>query len=284
MPLNRRKGIMRSAAVLLIFCFTPIHSSLPETSLIILDKMFVAVSSLRTLRYSLVAYERVKNKSLTANSIIKLQVAPRKVYLKNIKKGLEVLWVQGKNNGNAWVNPNAFPYITLNLDPEGDLMSKSQHHTIHQLGFSYFSQVINRTIQSIGKVAYKDINHLGDVEWDGKLCYKLFFDFSEYYKMTSYTIAKNDDIAAISSKLHLSKFIIRDNNPSVKIRAGETLSLPSIYASKIILYIDKKSNLPLYLKVIDNDGLYESYEFYDVKANEPIADEEFTTGYTDYHF
>ncbi len=274
----------RFTVALIILCFSPVHSSQRNTSMDLLDKMFLAVTKIHTARYSLTSYERVKNKPLTASSQVKLQISPRKVYLKNTIKGIEVLWVQGKNKGYAWVNPGSFPFLTLHLDPEGELMTKSQHHTIHQLGFGYFSEVIQKTIASIGQVAYKNITVLGDVEWDNKLCHKVYIDFSDYYKMQPYTVGKNEDLKSLSNKLHLSKFIIRDNNPNRKIKQGETINIPSIYASKIILYVDKKSTLPIYLKVIDNGGLYESYEFSDVKINSTITEEEFTTTYKDYKF
>ena len=80
----------------------------------LIDKIFAAVENVKTLRYNLECNERIKGKMQHTESKVKLQISPRKLYL--YIKGIEVLWVQGQNNGNALVNPNSFPYINLNLE------------------------------------------------------------------------------------------------------------------------------------------------------------------------
>src|SRR5688572_17095578 len=87
-------------------------------------KVFESIENVKTLRYNLQCNERINGRIQHTESQVKLQVAPRKLYLS--LKGPEVLWISGKNNGNALVNPGAFPYINLNLDPYGSLMRKDQ--------------------------------------------------------------------------------------------------------------------------------------------------------------
>ncbi len=99
----------------------------------LIDKIFAAVDNVKTVRYNLQCNERIKGKMQHTESKVKLQISPRKLYL--YIKGIEVLWVQGQNNGNALVNPNSFPYINLNLDPYGSLMRADQHHTIPTITF-----------------------------------------------------------------------------------------------------------------------------------------------------
>ncbi|MGZ6416718.1 MAG: DUF1571 domain-containing protein, partial [Bacteroidia bacterium] len=106
----------------------------------LIDKIFTAVDNVKTMRYYLHCNERIKGRMQYFESKVKLQISPRKLYLS--LKGPEVLWIQGANNGDALVNPAAFPYMNLNLDPYGSLMRKDQHHTIHEMGFQYLADIL----------------------------------------------------------------------------------------------------------------------------------------------
>ncbi len=48
--------------------------------------------------------------------------------------------------------------------------------------------------------------------------------------------------------------------------------------------IDKELMLPISEKIYDDKGLFETYEFNNLQVNTPIAAEEFTENYKDYHF
>jgi len=108
---------------------------------ILIEGMLRGIDKVKTLRYDLRVSERGRGQVKSSESKIKLQCSPRKLYI-NIK-GAEVLWLEGKNNGNALVNPNSFPFINLNLDPFGSLMLGDQHHTIYEVGYDYFKDVIS---------------------------------------------------------------------------------------------------------------------------------------------
>ena len=51
-----------------------------------------------------------------------------------------------------------------------------------------------------------------------------------------------------------------------------------------VLYIDKQYFVPLVTRVYDDKGLFESYEYLNLKVNPEIPEEEFTRKYKDYHF
>jgi outer membrane lipoprotein-sorting protein len=51
-----------------------------------------------------------------------------------------------------------------------------------------------------------------------------------------------------------------------------------------LLLVDKEYMLPVNNKVFDDKGLFETYEYFDLKVNPPIAPEEFTKTYKDYNF
>ena len=62
------------------------------------------------------------------------------------------------------------------------------------------------------------------------------------------------------------------------------IQVPNVYAKIILLMIDKEYMLPISEKIIDDKGLYETYEYFNLKVNTPNAPEEFTKEYKDYKF
>ena len=100
------------------------ESSQAQSALELTKSMFLTVKNAHTLRYTAESNERVNGKLRFESSNFKLQDLPFKIYIyQNIpKKGIECLWVTGKFNGKVKVNPGSFPWVTLNLQPDGDLM------------------------------------------------------------------------------------------------------------------------------------------------------------------
>ncbi|MCC6516216.1 MAG: DUF1571 domain-containing protein, partial [Chitinophagales bacterium] len=56
---------------------------------------------------------------------------------------------------------------------------------------------------------------------------------------------------------------------------GQKLKIPSSYAKKTTLYIDKSNLLPIYHKMEDEKGIYEIYEFKDLKLGVNLTDANF---------
>ena len=56
------------------------------------------------------------------------------------------------------------------------------------------------------------------------------------------------------------------------------------YAKKMSLYLDKEYLLPVYVKVYDDKGLYEHFEYVNLKVDPVIKAEEFTKDYKEYDF
>ena len=98
----------------------------------VIDEMLTSIDRIKTLKYKIKQFERIKGEMIFAEQDITLSTSPFKVYVYvNLPdEGAELLWVKGKNDGDAIVNPNGFPYFNLNLDPYGKIMRKNQHHTI----------------------------------------------------------------------------------------------------------------------------------------------------------
>jgi outer membrane lipoprotein-sorting protein len=251
----------------------------------LIDKIFAAVDNVKTVRYNLQCNERIKGKMQHTESKVKLQISPRKLYL--YIKGIEVLWVQGQNNGNALVNPNSFPYINLNLDPYGSLMRADQHHTIHEMGYQYLYDILRDGYKKAGDNLNKYFTVMPDEKHNGRDCYKLAITFPDF-AWIPYTVKKGENLTTIARKLRVSEYMVLENNPKLggynDVKEGQVIKVPNAYAKMTLLLVDKEHMLPVNNKVFDDRGLFETYEYFDLKVNPPIAPEEFTKTYKDYNF
>jgi hypothetical protein len=251
----------------------------------LIDKIFEAINNIKTLRYSLHINERIKGHMRYSESNVKLQISPRKLYLH--LRGPEVLWIQGANNGEALVNPNAFPYMNLNLDPYGSLMRKDQHHTIHEMGFTYLADILKDGMKRVGPKLDKYFMFLGEEKFNNRTCYKLSINFPDF-AWGPYTVKKGENVTTIARKLRVSEYMVLENNPKVDgyndVKEGQIIQVPNEYAKLTLLLIDKEYLVPVNNTIFDDKGLFETYEYYNLQINSTIAPEEFTKNYKGYNF
>jgi len=251
----------------------------------LIDNIFEAVDNIKTMRFNLQCNERIKGRMTHYESKVKLQISPRKVYLS--LKGPEVLWVQGQNGGDALVNPGAFPYMNLNLDPYGSIMRKDQHHTIHEMGFQYLADILKDGMKRAGDKLDKYFVVVGEEKLNGRNCYKLAISFPDFAWGT-YTVKKGENLTTIARKLRISEYMVLMNNPKISwyndVKEGQIIQVPNAYGKLTILLIDKELLLPVSNKVFDDRGLFETYEYHDLEINTTIQPEEFTKDYKDYNF
>jgi outer membrane lipoprotein-sorting protein len=272
----------------LVFLFSGAHQNPASVSCKeIIESMLDSIRNIRTQRYHVKSTERVSGHLLFAGSDIKINTSPKKIYLFNPEKNIEVLWVQGKNNSNAIVRSGSVPLMNFNLDPYGSIMRKDQHHTIFDLGFQYIGVTIANTIVKSPKDFDKHFLYAGSIRYDNKDCHQIVINYPEY-KFIDYVTGKGETVTSISLKLNTSDFKIRYINDLSSyfgtIKEGKKLKIPVPYANKAIVYIDKRSSLPLSIKIYDDEGLFESYDFTNVTINKAFAEDEFSKSYKDYGF
>lgn len=252
----------------------------------VIEKMIKSVAEVKTLKYDLKLIERIEKKYNFFGSSVKLNRKPRKLYLN--AKGIEVLWVEGKHGGDALVNPNAFPYINLYLDPNGSLMRQDQHHTIHEAGFDYFSSVIEANVKKAGDRFEEYFLPDGEEFVNGRACYKIIINNKDF-DFTTYTVQKGENLITIARKLYVSEFMILQNNkPKVgdykDVKTGQVIRVPNAYAKHVLLYIDKQNFLPIGVRVFDDKGLFEQYDYFNLQLNPVFAENEFTKDFKGYNF
>ncbi|MCS7086924.1 MAG: DUF1571 domain-containing protein, partial [Bacteroidia bacterium] len=189
-------------------------------------KMIAAARSVQTLRYELHKWERIEGKMMHEKNIIKWRRSPFSVYIKIFEpQTMEVLYVAGKNNGKALVNPGKF-MPNLNLDPYGELMRRDQHHTIFATGFDYTVTLIEHSMNKYKDRAGEMHRYLGEETVHGRLCHKIEL-FNPNFRFVPYVVQSGENLTTIARKLKVSEWLILENNPSVKsyddVSAGQTI-------------------------------------------------------------
>ncbi|MDO7851934.1 DUF1571 domain-containing protein [Hymenobacter convexus] len=246
-------------------------------------RMSAAIEGLKTLRCTVKAQERIGANINQARSIMKLTYKPLRIYIKN-QKGVEVLYLQGQNGGDAWVYPASFPYVTLSLDPNGKLMRSNQHHTALQAGFGTISDLLRTTGLRQDNSYSKSFRYVGDTTLQGRISYVLRSDFPQF-RYVSYKAGKNETIESVAERFGCGTYrIITRNDLTIgeKIPEGKVLQVPNAYGRRTVLCVDPKTYLPILVQVNDDKGLFEKFEFLDVVPNQNIPLEEFSKDYKDY--
>lgn len=252
----------------------------------LLAQMFDSIKGIKTLRTTINATERIDKTFLSAKSEIKLQTSPRRLYFINRQKKLEILYNQNETATKALVKPHIFPYMTISLDPTGNLMRKNQHYTIHELGYEFIGKSMALTL-SKDKEGLANMKYLGMHPKNGYNCYLLQYE-NKNYDYTEYIVHARETASSIAIKLCVNDYLLRDINGLLNdfgyLKKGSKLKVPNLYCKKAIIYIDQHLMIPVSLSLYDDKGLFENYDYTNVEINKPIKPEEFTRHYQGYRF
>jgi outer membrane lipoprotein-sorting protein len=251
-------------------------------------QMIAKVKAIKTAKFTFVTKERIGNKWTEQKSSVKMQHSPLMIYYKQEypKVGLELLYVHGKNDNNALINTNGFPWVNVSLNPYSSTMTEDQHHTIYDMGLQSLSVILEHLWKKYDKNAPSMVKLEGDVMWDGHSCYQITME-NPSFKFVDYTVQKGESLFSIARKLKVNEYMIKERNnlpDFYAVKEGQVIKVPEDYAKKMILYLDKKRLLPLVMKVYDDKGLYEDYMYFGLEVNPVILPEEFTTTYKGYGF
>ena len=273
-------------ASVFVFCTMSFTASAQKADSLLL-KMLDACDRLKTARYVLYKTEKLKTGgTMNSELIVKLNVNPFKVYVYSIKPNpaAEAMFRAGENKNEVLVHPNRFPYMNLSLAPDNFLLREHQHHSIRELGFTYVAGLLRRSLP-LSPNARVTLD--GETEFDHRQCYILSVENPDFI-LKDYYVQKGEDIIAIARKLGLSEYMILCYNKGMKeyndVRPGQRIKIPSSYARKINLYVDKITLLPLMQAVYDDKDLFERYEYHSFVVNPLFKPEEFTPKFQGYGF
>ena len=271
----------------LILCCVLRGFAQPASHLHLIAGMLDSIQKVETLRFRVLAIEKVGNTYFKAVSDNKILMKPHKVYFRNPEKKLEILYVEGENDDKALVKPHVFPYVTMSLSTTGSLMRKNQHYTLHELGFEFLAHSVAIALSKEKENFAKAVTYFGKHEKNGYTCH-LFVYEARNFPYTEYTVKANETVTSIALKLNLNEYLIRHKNNLINefdyLKPGMKLKVPVYYCKKVVLFIDDKKLLPVSVSVFDDDGLLESYDFTNIIVNKPFDPKEFTRDYPAYHF
>ncbi len=266
---------------------TDVHSPSAEE---VLQKVFHSIDEVKTLTYQFKQKERMVDHLKESSVRTRVQVKPKKqIYVKTLTpdEGIELLWVEGKYNGKALINPNGFPYFNVKLNPIGGQLLSMQHHPVTESGFGKFKTILRKALSRAQYNPNVKMEITGSITRDSKDCYVLEI-VDDNFHFYDYTVQNNENLFDIAKKFGVSEYMMMTKNEGVDdyfdVRAGQKIKIPTSYASKTTMYIAKDIMLPIYLKMEDKEGLYELYEYTDLKVNPSFPSNEFDEDHADYGF
>lgn len=265
-----------------LFLCAQIHA---QTAREVLEGMLTAIDQINTSSFTLEMKERYGNKYLESKNDIKIREQPLSIYMKQYypNDGIEIVWIKGKNNDKALINPNGFPYINISLNPHGSRMRSDNHHSMLTAGFKPPADILRHSINKVlGSDAsdedYEKYLTLEETTMLGKDCYKLTLRQDDF-QYEKYTLPRDIYLRKIAKKNRVSEHMLMEINGIKhysKVKTGTTILVPNYYAKTTVFYIDKYLMLPIKQEIYDDKGLYEDYEFTNIVINPQLAAKVFT--------
>lgn len=289
----KRKWYIQTGSVLALIAFFWSFKpcQLEENPKELVDRMFASINNIKTLTYVLKTRERMDGQLTFVHQEVKYGKDPIRVYAKVLapkkNEGVELLYKEGFNDNKVYVNTNGFPYVNVSLDPAGNMLRKSNQHTIKEVGFDYIHKIV-RFIADKHKADFGKIFLLqGSVVFDNKSCYKLVIDYKQF-KYIPYTMGPHETATDIAEKFLISDYMILQLNKQLKdyndVKPGLKIRIPNVYARRTELLIDKTTFLPISQSMYDDKGLFAQYNFQSLRLNPTLSDAEFTADYPAYNF
>jgi outer membrane lipoprotein-sorting protein len=253
-----------------------LFSGSAKTNSEIIEKSIISLKEIKTASYTLANQERINNELLTGKQFIKWSASPLKCYLYFIEpcKGAELIFCEGENNNKAIYNPNGFPYISISLDPLGDIMRKNNHHTLYETGFSAFISIL----KEINSNPLYKLTNLGNDVKNGLQCL-VVESVNDKFGYTSHILTEKESIRLFGKKHTISEYLVSTKNSIDALKElnnGEVILVPNSYAKRIKLWIDKQNSVPICLEFYDEIGLFERYEIYDLTINPSFSETDFS--------
>lgn len=242
-------------------------------------KVLEACGNAKSISYDFYAFERFEGtKRINSEVKIKFQASPLKVFADAEKPTKAVLSYVPSSHPKVHVKKG----LKLRLDLYSGMLMKDQHHPLDNAGFATFKNIIEKSIKakglSVTSNKLSDFIHLkGSTTYDGKACWVAEIIDNDY-KIVNHTVKSDEkDIWYLGRKLAIPEYKVQQmNNIKTDLTPGQVIKVPSSYAKKTTVYIDKATYLPIYQKMEDDEGVYEIYEFKNLKINQKFTDADFS--------
>jgi LysM repeat protein len=251
-----------------------------KTAKQVVDEMTAAIDAGKTYKFDWKGYERLDGELKYTKTTIHVQVSPFRVYVYNHEKphaGAQLHYQEGEMNGNAHVNPGKF-LPALKLDPFGKRMRAEGHQTIFESGFQFINSIVKSYVKKSGGDYSKYFTYEGEIDFNGIPCYKVEIN-DPGFGYEEYTFKSGENLYKVARRDGFNEYLVLQKN-DVKnfedLGPGDKALVPTSYAKKIILYIDKSNMHPIYQEIHDDKGLFEKYLFLKVQVNPKLSESDFS--------
>lgn len=241
-----------------------------------IQKCLNAMASVKSMTYHFYAQERMDDGTYSKSDVeFKVIASPLKIYAKaHLPQSAQVTYDESVSK-----EVKVKKGFKLSLSPTNKLLMKGVHNPITRAGFGQIKKILDKSIaQRKGADLSTFVTILGTVTYDGKECWKVQIDDPEY-KITTYKVKPGTtSVWQIGNELAISEYKIKElNGIGDAVTTGQVLKVPSSYAKRTTLYVDKTTFLPIYHKMEDEKGIFEIYEFKNLKLGVKLeaADFEF---------
>lgn len=261
----------KNIIVLLFVCLSGIAIQAQNPAKPLVDQMISAMKNVRTLEGTMKRSERVDGELAPGQMNFKLQVNPHALYIYNVApdEGAEVMYCKTALDGKAFIHPNKFPWVNVTLDPRSKTLTGGQHHSMESVGFDKMYRIVTAALKKYGDKFDQYVHYKGTQQWYGATVDVVEIKYTDF-AYENYTVLPGEDLWKIGAKLNLPEYRIKELNglkDYTSLRAGQVLKVPNVYAPHCVFYLDRKNHLPIVQIIMDEKGLYEKYEYSNLKVN-----------------
>jgi outer membrane lipoprotein-sorting protein len=248
-----------------------------QSAIDIMERCLDAMGSVKTMSYHFVSQERFKGGVMKQADVkFKIQVTPLKIYADVTKpQSAKLSYIPSVS---AKVSVKKGP-LKLNFEPTNSMLIGDQHHPVNKAGFGSVKSILEKNLEMRkGEDLSKYVKLIGSVTYQERSCWKIEINDPDH-RIIEYTVKPEDKtIWTIGKRMALPEYRISELNGYIDfddITPGQKIKIPSSYAKKTTLYVDKATYLPIYQKMEDAVGVYEVYEFKDLKIGVSLTDADF---------
>ena len=278
----------QNSFLILLLSFLTLFSANGQSPESIIKEMYNQVMDASGHSFTLAMSERINDNMEQSTMECKIHYSSERIYMKmtsGSNNGAEILYHPAVYGSKALIKKG----IKIKLDPKSSLMRKGMHNLLTDAGFRtpavlLYQSMLMAKEQGILKEAFK---LSGSVTFDEKSCYKIEIH-DPNFKITNYTVPKAQSLSKLSKTLHLSEYMLAEINGwkvGKSLSAGDVIKVTSAYGQTSIFYIDKKTYLPVYQRIIDHKGkLFEEYKFTDITIAPSFSTMDFSEDNPSYDF
>ena len=231
----------------------------------VIEKVRTAVSKLNRFSFELSNCERIEGEIKCGIQKVIVQQNPFKCHIIFVepKTGDQLVFNEEWSDGDALYLPEDFPYIDMKLDPLGSQMRKDNHHTIFELGFSFFADLVGYYYR-LKPESFKAVKLK-----NGSL--RIISEFNDF-KYNKERVVTTQTSRKFAQKRMICEHHIFERNKKRMLRKDQLIEVPNYYYSRMEIDVDQTTWLPLHIRVYDDKGLFENYGFSDLNTN-PVFDD-----------